>query len=80
MQTRLYCYVDCNALLDAQVDDWATFRAPARIAVLLQHLREQLSQLLVDMFQASPEEQHEVQARALPTMDAVRKLLATDGY
>lgn len=62
------------------MDDWATFRAPARIAVLLQHLRAQLSQILVDMFEAGPEEQQEVYARALPTMEAVRTLLATDGY
>lgn len=60
-----------NTLSLPKVDNWATFSATARIAVLVQQLRRQLDELL---------KQPDVWDRAQPTLEAVMSLLASDGF
>lgn len=55
-----------------QVDNWATFSAPASIAVLVQHLRHQLDGILKGSTVLAGVDQS--------TLNVVRSLLASDGY
>ncbi len=58
------------------MDNWATFTAPARIAVLVQQLRGQLD----DTLQKLQKAQGGVTGREQSTLNVVRSLLASDGY
>ena len=58
-----------------KLDDWATFTAPARIAVLVRELRQQLDRLLLQHI-------HNPQAGALqsPVIQVCHELICKDGF
>ena len=57
------------------LDGWATFKVPARVAVLLQELRAEVGRLLaVKMDDLS------LDLSCSPVSDAMFQLLATDGF
>ena len=58
-----------------KLDDWATFTAPARIAVLVRELRQQLDRLLLQHI-------HNPQAGALqsPVIQVCHELICRDGF
>ncbi|KAK3252316.1 hypothetical protein CYMTET_38381 [Cymbomonas tetramitiformis] len=57
------------------VDRWVRFQAPARIAVLVRELRAEVDKLLVEKIRVP-----QLDLSAAPTLEAMLKLLATDGY
>ena len=57
------------------MDDWAEFRAPARIGVLVRELRKGVATLLEAKI-ADPG----ADAAHAPIIDAPHQLLATDGF
>ena len=58
-----------------QVDGWATFKAPARIAVLVRELRAQCAALLAHKI-ADPG----LDVSGSRVVEAMHHLLATDGF
>jgi len=58
-----------------RVDDWATFKAPARIAVLVRELRREVAALLERKV-----EDPELDVGASRVVEAMHHLLSTDGF
>ncbi len=59
-----------------QVDDWAVFRAPARIGVLVRELRAGVAALMA----AKLADPSAGAGTAQPLVAALHQLLATDGF
>ena len=58
-----------------KLDEWATFKAPARIAVLIRELRTQVSQLLL-----AKVEDPTLNIFDNPITSVMQDLLAKDGF
>ncbi len=57
------------------MDGWATFRAPARVGVLVKALKAQLSAVLADKIQHPALDMSSSKAAAV-----IMRLLSTDGF
>lgn len=57
------------------VDEWASFKAPARIGVLIRELRQEVSELLARKI-ANPK----LQISDSRIIEAMHHLLSTDGF
>lgn len=58
-----------------KLDEWAAFRVPARVAVLLQKLRGEVDRLLAHKMQDV-----QLDLSHSPVSEAMFQLLATDGF
>lgn len=63
------------AVIRQQVDNWAEFRAPARIGVLVRELRAGVASLLGRKISDPGAD-----LAHTPIIDALHQLLATDGF
>ena len=60
------------------VDDWATFKAPARIGVLVREMRQALGKILDKKIEDATG--YEMSSGEKRLIDALHQLLASDGF